>query len=108
MNNISQIYGWQILATYKMIVLLYGFLIFFSCDEVNKMTQSVLLLCQNLVNKTRPKSEIKRALKLFCCHIVQEKPQIRCPLGLPINRGSFFNILKDVINYLIIVFQLDT
>ncbi|CAH1370285.1 unnamed protein product, partial [Tenebrio molitor] len=82
MNNISQIYGWQILATFKTIILvmvgmiyyvsqlfnmglsnvmfmlsnvltttlliLYGFLIFFSCDEANKMTTSVLLLCQNL------------------------------------------------------------
>ncbi|CAH1370286.1 unnamed protein product [Tenebrio molitor] len=89
------------------VIKIYGILIFFSCDEANKAIQSILVLCQNLVAKTRPDTKIRAVLKLFYCHIGQEKPQIRCPLGIPIDRRSFFNILKDVINYLIIIFQLD-
>jgi hypothetical protein len=59
------------------------------------------------VRYTRHQTKIIQALELFCGRINQENTLIRCPLGLPIDRKAFFNILKDAVNYLIIVFQLD-
>ncbi|CAH1370288.1 unnamed protein product [Tenebrio molitor] len=90
------------------VFLIYGVLILFSCDEANKKAQSVLLLSRNLIRRTKPKTQIRRVLQQFSSQMSQVKPQFCCPLGFPICRKSFFNIIGRVVDYLIIVFQLDT
>ncbi|KAJ3630664.1 hypothetical protein MTP99_011847 [Tenebrio molitor] len=87
---------------------LHGYLIVFSCDDTNKSAQAVLLLSQNLAARTKPDSQVRKILEEFCRQIGQGKPEICCPLGLPIDRKLFCNIVGNVFNSLIIVFQFDS
>ncbi|EFA02929.1 gustatory receptor 94 [Tribolium castaneum] len=134
MENISTIYGWQILLMYKMLALyIVGGLYFihllkssglnfhvaeaicyllwnkflivgcvvlvFSCDRANQEAEKTPQLCRNL-KKTK-------IMKQFLKQVDHLAPTIRLPQGSPVDRRAFFDIISDIINYVVIVLQFD-
>jgi hypothetical protein len=52
MNNISQIYGWQILATSKMIVLVMVGMIYYVSQLFNMGLSNVMFMLSNVLTTT--------------------------------------------------------